>query len=304
MTGLFFPMFVLVVVNLFWAGSYTVAKFGLHSMNPLVLVYLRISISAIILVLFVVIRRDSWRIGYRDFALIALAGILTGACQWLVVTGIEMSRATDASLLYVFEPIWGIILAGIILRERISLTTVIAFLIVVVGLVRLSDLDLSTLKWTAGAGIGIGNILIVIGLLCESLFTIVLKPVARRRPPALVMAIALAFATTMLSVPMAGHMNELGRLRFSDILVIGYLAVICTALGYSAWVWVMRRVPVNVMYFTLFIQPITGPFIACVALGEKIDARIIVGGAFLIFGMIVAVFGYAISNRREVAISM
>jgi len=291
------PIFILIVINLLWAGSYTVVKFGVDSMDPLVLAWLRVSISAVILLLWTLCRRHSFRMGLRDWITILFAGILTGATHWMVITGINMSHATDASLLYVFEPVGGIILAGIILRERIRITTIAALVIIIAGMMYLSNFRAMASEVGHGS-FGLGNVLIVTGLLCESLFTIILKPVAGRRPATLVMAIALLGATAFLSIPMAGHFQEIGLPGKSDFLVLAYLTVVCTVVAYSAWVWSLKHVPVNVMYFTLFITPIAGPLIAMAALGEQIDSRVIIGGAFLIIGMSIAVSGYLRAARR------
>ena len=82
------------------------------------------------------------------------------------------------------------------------------------------------------------------------------------------------------------------------IAAIAYLSVICTVVGYTLWVEVMKHVPVGVMLFTVFVQPVVGPFIAAAALGEPIDGRILTGGAFLIGGMLVSVVGHLRAAKK------
>ena len=295
---------ILVVINLLWAGSYTVSKFGMNTMDPLVLVYLRILFSFLIMAGWVAIKRYSIKLGRRDLIRICAAGFMTGLSQYLIVKGISLSYATDASLLYVFEPIGGIILAGLILKEKLRWSTGIALFLVLIGLGRLANFDSAAFGF-GKHGVGLGNLLIVIGLLCESLFSILLKPIAHKRPAPLVMAIAFFTAVLLLSFPMAGRIDRLTALNMNDILVLIYLVVICSVIGYTLWVKTMGKLPVSLMYFSLFVQPIAGPFIAAATIGEKIDERVIAGGMFLVAGMLIAVLGYLglFRKRKRILLS-
>ncbi|MBT3182149.1 MAG: DMT family transporter [Deltaproteobacteria bacterium] len=282
---------ILVVINLLWAGSYTVSKFGMNTMDPLVLVYLRILFSFLIMAGWVIVKRYSFKMERKDLLKIAAAGLMTGISQYLIVKGISLSYATDASLLYVFEPVSGIILAGLILKEKLNWSTGVALLLVLIGLGRLANFDTAAFGFGEN-GIGFGNLLIVIGLICESFFSIILKPIAHKKPAPLVMAIAFFTAVIFLSFPMAGRLDKLTALNLNDMLVMTYLVVICSVVGYTFWVKTMGKLPVSLMYFVLFVQPIAGPFIASATIGERIDDRVIAGGVFLLSGMLVAIVGY------------
>lgn len=294
---------LLAVMNLFWAGSYSVMKYGLASLDPLSLVFWRLSIGFIILAGWIAIRRYDLRIGWRDGLRVASSGICIAISSYLTVIGVEMSHASDASLLYVFEPVWAIILACIFLKERMLMSTILGLVIAIAGLVRLSGFDIAT-GGLPDSGVGLGNALIVIGLMSEGLFSIMLKPASKRRPVVVLLAGVLLVASLTLAIPMHFKNGFSLAIDRAGIFSIGYLAVICTALGYSVWVAVLRHVPLSVMEFTIFIQPIAGMLIATAALGEPIDNRVIWGGALCIAGMAVAVTGhirYAKKNGRALA---
>jgi len=283
---------LLAMMNLFWAGSYAVIKYGLEGMDPLALVFWRLVFGLLILLAWISMRGSSLRLGRGDLFRISLAGLLLASSSLLTVTGIEMSNATDASLLYAFEPVWGIILASIILKERFLITTAAGLVLVLAGLVRLSGLDISAALWTGPGVVGVGNLIVVAGLLTESFFTIVLKPVAKERDAAVIFAGVLAVAVAALAVPVGVRGDLSLPASGRSLFAIAYLSVICTAMGYTLWVAMMRHIPVNVMLFTIFIQPVAGALIATFALGEAIDGRLIAGGALLMAGMAIAVVGH------------
>lgn len=288
----------LVAMNLLWAGSYVVVKVGLFSLDPLALIFWRFAVAGAILVSWVAIRRTPVTMRRRDALRILLAGVMLGLSNWLWVSGINLSNASDASLLYVFEPIWGILLASIILRERVRPTTIAGLLLVLVGLAALSNFDLAAFGVDEG-GVGLGNLLVILGLVCEGFFSIILKPMTRRVPATVTTAGVLVVALVVIAVAVAARGELPSPTGTGAFLSIGYLAVVCTVIGYTLWVEVMKHVPVGVMLFTIFIQPVVGPFIAWAALGEAIDRRIITGGALLLGGMLVTVIGHIRANRRD-----
>jgi len=288
---------ILVVMNLFWAASYAVIKYGLGSMDPLALVFWRLAIGLAVVAGWIFFNGSSLKLDRRDAIRIAFAGIFLAASSFLTVTGIEMSNATDASLLYVFEPVWGIILASLILKERFLVSTGIGLAFVLAGLLGLSGFDLGALVGAGDGGVGLGNVIMVIGLLSESLFTIVLKPVARRRGAPVVFAAVLLVAVATLAVPLGARGEFTIPISGRSMFAIAYLSVICTAMGYTLWVAVMRHVPVNVMLFTIFIQPVAGMLIAWATLGEALDVRLMIGGSFLMAGMAIAVAGHVLTER-------
>lgn len=284
---------VLAGMNILWACSSVAAKFGLQSLDPMALVFWRFASALAILLGWLILRhrRSGVGIARRDVARIVAAGLLLGASNWLWVTGIQHSYATDAALLYVVEPMWGIVLAGIILREKILWTTFAGFGCVLFGLAALSGFDLGSFGFSKN-NVGFGNLLVVLGLLAEGGFSIVLKPLACRIPAPVTTASVLAVALTVIAATLASRSAIPVPADAKAILAIGYLSIICTVIGYTLWMHVMRHVPVGIMLFTIFIQPLAGPVIAAVTLGEPLDARVFTGGALLLSGMAIAVGGH------------
>lgn len=289
---------ILSGMNLLWACSYVVMKIGLEELDPLALIFWRFAVALLVFFIIIAIKRPSFRLARNDVARIVAAGLVLGASSWLSVVGLDLSHATDASLLYVFEPIWGILLASIILRERVRWTTIAGLVLVLVGLGALSNFDLRAFG-IGGGGAGLGNLLVVLGLVCEGFYSVTLKPMARRAPALVTTAGALLVALAVISIPIASRGAPAIPAGPSALFSIAYLSLICTVVGYTLWVHVMKHVPVGVMLFTIFVQPVAGPFIAAAALGEAIDARVITGGAFLIAGMAVAVAGHVRQERRR-----
>lgn len=294
------PQFILiaflVVMNFIWSGASSVIKFYLVSIDGASLIFWRFAVALVALLIWVFAARVPLKIDKKSAARILAAGLLFGISNLLWVMGIDLSRASHASLLFVFEPIWGIILACIVLKEKIKAPVIFGFILVIIGLFVLSNFNFGAFGFENGA-MALGNILITVSLMCEGTFSVVLKPASARVHPVLVMTLVLAAAELMMGALCAAR----GKLMLPSagfLPAIIYLSIICTVIGYTLWVFVMKNVPVSAMFFTIFIQLLSGPFIAHLLLGEKIDSRLLTGGVILLAGMSVAVFG-GIGRKTE-----
>lgn len=292
---------LLAGMNILWSASYAIAKYGLGSLDPLSFIFWRFLIAEAAFLTWFAISRPSLKVRRADLLRIAAAGLLLGASNWLWVEGLALSQATDAALLFVFEPIWGIVLASIFLKEKLLPSTLVGLILVFLGLLALSEFDLRAFGLSNGRA-GWGNLLFVAGLFCEGSFSVVLQPLVRRVAPEIMMAGTTLVLLAVIGVPIAVRGSLLLPAEQGAWLSLGYLGLVCTVAGYTLWVKAMQRVPLVVMLFTIFIQPLAGPLVAAVGLGEKIDGRVIDGGALLLSGMAVAVVGHLRFRRRETTI--
>jgi drug/metabolite transporter (DMT)-like permease len=68
-------------------------------------------------------------------------------------------------------------------------------------------------------------------------------------------------------------------------LLMAYLVVICTVVGYMVWFVVIRETEVNVTVLTVFLQPVVGLGIAMLALGESLRWSQLWGSAVIVMGL-------------------
>jgi len=288
---------LLVLMNVLWAGSYSVMKLGLSNLSAVTIVFSRFFISFVFLLPFVIVTWRRINLSKKNILFVLAAGFLIGISHWLELAGVNDSHATDASLLYVFEPIGGIFAVSIFLKEKLRVSSIVALLIALFGFASLANFNLSL--FISKNSFAFGNLLIVIAMVGLVLVSMVLKYSSEVASPIHVMFAATAVASLVLVFPVYPHFRELADINSSGVFSILYLAIGCTMFGYIAWIASMKRLPLNVMYFTIFIQPIAGPFIAFVILGERISINQLIGGGILILSMMIAVFGYLKGNQIE-----
>lgn len=272
-------------------------KLATGNLHPLAIVFWRMLIAGFLLSAWCLIRGYSWRIARQDLLRMIAVGLLSATAHLLVVWGVSYSHAADASLLYVVEPTWGILLATIVLKERFSRWMGFSIALILIGVVLMTLTSQEVWgEWT-GRMVSLGNLIIVAGLLCEGSFSVAIRPVVDRYPAPLTLTVMLISCVFFLFLPtlfMAPRFIPIGLGEWSQV---AYLAIFCSVVGYLGWIVIMRRVPVNVMYFTIFIQPISGPAIAWMVLGERLTSEMILSGSFLITGLLIAITSH-LSSRR------
>lgn len=288
---------ILIGMNVIWSGSYVAVKLGLASMPPLTLIFWRMGISAAILILWIIIRRIPLCLDMKGVIRMVVLGVIIAGSHILWVTGLKYTNASDASLLYTFEPIWGVILASIFLKERFRMAMGVGLVFSLTGLVILSDISLSTIDQLFMASVALGNLLVVAGLFFESMFSVIAKPLADRYQAIVVIAGALLITEMVLAVPVALNGGFVFPVNVGTVGILLYLSVPCTVIGFVLWVKIMQHLPVNVMCYTIFVQPLAGPIIASIALGEILNGRIVSGGAFLLAGVCIAVGSHIRAHR-------
>ena len=267
---------IAMLVPLTWGFGFTFAKSGLGHFPPLLLMGMRFTLAALILVWFVPVPRGYlWTTCWISFIAATLQYGLT-------FSGLALMQATPAVLLVQSEVIFGVIIAALILGEKPnmqqSLGIVIAFggILVIMGAPALEgQMFGATLVLVGGVFWALGQVLI------------------RRLDGALG-----GFQLTAWLGIMAGPQMLLGSLLIdgnpmpaiseaplSAWLTVLYLGLIMTVIGYSAWYYVLARYPVPVVMPLLLLLPVASILAAISLLGEEPDAKVLAGGLVVIFGV-------------------
>ncbi len=270
-------------MNILWSASYSAIKYSLDFFAPLQLLVVRFLLSAIVLAFF------SYKYGFRQPKKIilrcALLGLVIAVAHGLGALGINLSHATDGAIIYAMEPISAIIFARIILKERMDARKLLALIIALTGFAILSDVLSKDIFHNL---ILIGNFIMLIGIIVDGLYSPVAKPIVEKCPARIAMMYTLFFASIYL-VPFAllspvKHQTFTWQVGAS----IFYLTVICTAIGWTFWMFCLKKFPVNAIALTVFLQPVFGPIISHFTLGEQISSRTWFGGGVILCGVLVA----------------
>lgn len=289
-------MFYLIFLNVLWAASYSAMKWGLESLAPMHLLFGRYLVAAIVLFFF-----SLGQLKFVDKKLLAktaLVGLIMAVAHALSMWGLNKSFAADASILYAFEPISAIIFARILLKEKMDIYRFLAIALAVIGFVILSDINFK--NFLANFTF-IGNFVMVVGVFGEGLFSPVAKSVVDKYPPKLVMTLALIWGTLFLLPIVLMTPAKSGLFSFKAMASVFYLAIVCMAIGWTAWMHFLKKYPVNMIAPTVFVQPVVGPFIAYFSIGEKIGTRVWIGGGIILVAVLLSMAKRKVTEQELIS---
>ncbi len=278
-------LILLVVMNFFWAGTYSAFKSLAPHLDAGGVATLRFGLAAVVLLVC-----WPWLPGRaprgRDLVKTVVMGVLVFVCApRLQVAGVQRGQASDAAVLIALEPLITSVAAAIFLREHIGPRRWLGFGLGLTGVVLMAEVwkpDFHLPGLTA-------NALFVSSFVCEAACSIMGQPLIRRWGLVKVLGIALA-AAAVVNCGIDGRPTFLAAQQLSPAAwgLVLYLALICTLAGYLVWFVVIRETEVNVTVLTLFIQPVVGLLIATVALKETLRWGQLWGSLAIFLGLVIA----------------
>jgi drug/metabolite transporter (DMT)-like permease len=284
-----FSWFLLILANVLWACSYVAAKFVLRDISVNMMNALRMIISAMVLLPLLIALRKELNLTRRDLpqlALLATVGIVMA--KTLEFGGLAFSTASDVALLITSESIFTAVLSWLLLRERFKPLTGFALLLGLVGVYLIVERSLLPNIPPGGGALRIlGDLLVILGLICEAFYTVRGKALLVKHPPLLITSAAIV-GSAIVWVPLAGGevlYSGWHPLSLTAWLGLGWLAIMSTVVAYLAWFKGLEKVDGSAAASTLFIQPLLGTILAIMLLNDQLLPTTIIGGILIVISV-------------------
>ncbi len=185
--------------------------------------------------------------------LCALTGVALN--QLMFFHGLMRTSPLNASIIMVATPILVLVLAGVLLKERITWTKMIGVLLGAAGALVL------VLAKPAGAGTGataFGDLFILVNASSYGLFLVLVKPLMRKYRAVTIMAWCFLFGLLMV-LPFGWQ--EFGAVRWAALTpvhlwALGFVVVMVTFVSYLMNTWAMAYVTPTVVGAYIYMQPV------------------------------------------------
>ena len=260
-------LILLLLANLAWGCVYPAYKIlGAH-LSPGGIVTLRFGLAALcFLPAWPFLRGPAPR--GRDLFNACLMGVfLFVVGQRLQAYANQVGTAGNSAVLMAIAPLLTTVAAAVFLRERIGPRRLAGFFLGICGVALLNRVWRTDFQLAGLAP----SLIFISSFVCETGYSIVGKPIVTRASEAKSVAVTL-FAGTAANLLLDGPqtLRAARTLPFSAWGLLFALAIICTVLGYTLWLVVIRKCPVNVAALTIFAQSVFGVLIAALWLNEKL----------------------------------
>ncbi len=276
--------------TILWSTVFPLVRIFPTDISPVELSFWRWLFTFLCLLPFVLAAlKTQWRLILKNWRWLAPAGILgLAAYSLLMFEAGHTTNATNMSLFAATAPISMAILSRIVFKEKFIWTQVIGLAIAVFGVLMLvlqGDFSLLTqLEFT------VGDIWMLLAASLFAVYSILIRQRPEQMSQKLCMAGMMGFALVVLC-PLMGMvaMDPFYQLpRTSALLVILYIAVIPTLIGYLLWNRSVEHIGAaraGVVYYSI---PLFSSIEAVYLLNEQIELSQVIGGILIIGGILLS----------------
>lgn len=266
-----------------WGAGAVMSKGVLGYLPPLTLLVVQLVASLTFLWTVIAIQRSRVPLRRETFRL-SLIGVLNpGLAYTFSLLGLSLTTASMSALLWAAEPILILGLAWFILRERLTRSLLACSLLAIIGVFLVIGANTSI----DSSGSFVGNLLILAGVCCCALYTVLTRRDASTLDPVLLLAVqetaALLWALLIWPVELgSGEMINLTAISSSAWLWAVVSGIVYYALAFWFYIIGLKRIPASLAGFFLNLIPIFAVGGAYLFLGERLAAVQWAGAALIL----------------------
>jgi drug/metabolite transporter (DMT)-like permease len=267
---------------LLWSSSYAVTKQVLEDVGPLTIGAIRFTLAALVLCVLARMNRHRVRPDAWQRRQLYLSGLL-GITVYFILenVGVDMSTASDASLIVATYPLMTMLLELVVFRTRMPLTRVTGVLLAAAG----AFLVVRNGAEVGGSSRWLGDILLLLGGLAWAGYNVLGKRASAGQD-----AVSVTYHQTLAGAAgfLLASLIEADDWRMPDATsssLLLHLAVACSVGAFLLYNYGLRRMASSVAVNILNLVPVFGVLGAVVINGESIRLAQMAGGAVIIAGV-------------------
>ena len=274
-------LLLFAAMSVIWGIPYLFIRIAVSDLSPVVLVFARTAVGALIL-LPIVVARGELRGLYKSWMpLLALAAVEIGV-PWLMLANAEQKITSSlAGLLISAVPLVGVVIATSLgNREHLRMGSIAGLLLGVIGVAAIVGFDLKASSGLALVEIGV----VVVGY---AVGPVIISRYLSGLPSMGVIAVSLT-ACAIVYAPVAALQWPRSVPPMDAIVSVAVLAVVCTALAFVLFFALIAETgPVRATVIT-YINPAVAAVLGVIVLHESFTFGMAVGFILVIGGSVLA----------------
>lgn len=276
---------MLILLSIFWGGSFFFVEIALRDFQPFTLVFLRVTLAALILIAVVYIRGQRMPASLRVWGAFLIMGALNNAIPFsLIVWGQTRIDSGVASILNATTPIFTVLLAHMLTSdERLTLKKFIGVLIGFLGVYIMMKPELKNgFSWR-----GLGQVAVIGAAVSYGFAGIFGKRLTKTSP--VVNSAGMLICSTILMFPLAIIIDSPWSLSPSieSVAAIFGIAIISTVMAYLLYFRILAAAGATNVLLVTFLIPISALLLGVGVLGEDIKVLEYIGMGCIFLGLIV-----------------
>ena len=287
----------MVLVSVLWGGNFAVSKFALVQFAPLPFSAFRFTLASGLM--FAIARRmGAWRpIPRRTFIGLAVLGVIGNTLyQAAFMTGLQDTSATTSAMIVAFLPVLVALLGTVFRIERTTLGVWAGVILGSIGVALV--VSAGGVDW--GSASLRGDLLVLFAVLCWAFYTVGIRKIGVGVDPMQITTITLAAGAAGLLLVGTPAMlrQDWAAVSLKTWSAVAYATIFALVVSYPIYNRAVQAIGSGRTALYNCLTPIVAMLIAWLTLGEVPTWLQVVGVAFVLGGVWVAIQG-KVGDGRE-----
>jgi drug/metabolite transporter (DMT)-like permease len=281
-----------ILLGLIWGSSFAWIKIAVAELPPATLVAWRMTLGAIGMVALLLAIRVPWpRVGRAWLPLAVMGAINAAVPIFLISWGEQFVDSGTAAVLNSLVPIFSLILAGLVLRtEPVTLLRVGGLVLGFIGAALLAGREFELRTDSSGL---IGALAVVLAAVSYAAGASYARYRIRSTHRYLVAAGTLVFAAIyMWGLALVTDGGVILPVQLDTIVAVLWLGILGSFVAYLLFFFLIEHLGATMASMVTYMFPVIGVAIGVVALGERMDASLLIGTALVVVGIIIVSLRY------------
>jgi drug/metabolite transporter (DMT)-like permease len=275
----------LLSANVIYAASYTIAKQVTDGpIPPLGLVLLRVSGAVILFWLtgLLIVKEKTELKDLPHLALLALVGVAIN--QMCFLKGLSLTSPISASIMMITTPILVVIIAALLLRERITFGRILG---IVLGFSGAVILMLGKVHTGVRKDNGWGDMFVFINALSWGCYLVLVKPMMMKYKTVTILRWVFLFGWFLVLPFGLSEFREIQWVALSgrDIFNVLFVVIATTFVAYLLNTYALKALSPSVVSAYIYLQPLLAAAIAIYAGSDHVDVLKAVSALLIFIGV-------------------
>lgn len=276
--------------NLIYGINYTVAKDVMPTyVTPNAFILIRVSGAVVLFWLLSLLLKKNEKIAKKDWVRIALAGLFGVAInQLFFFQGLNLTTPINAAIIMTMNPVMVMLIAAILLGNKITSKKAVGIFIGLCGAVLLSVYKNG--EWVLpsfSSNTVTGDALVLINAASYAVYLVLIKPLMVKYNPITLVKWVFTFGLVVV-IPFGGW--ELAAVDFGAIPpniwgAIAFVVIGTTFFAYLFNMYGLRKLSPSVVSIYIYLQPFLATMVALFLGSDQLSVTQLISASFVFFGV-------------------
>ena len=254
-----------------------------EGLNVNSVIFYRFIFASILLAIFMIIKKDSFYLKFKEIILLALLGLLFGISAISLFNSFLYMDAGLASTVLFIYPIFVAIIMALFFKEKNSIITILSIIFAFLGVVLLYESDGANLS-------NFGIFLVIVSSLCYAIYIVIINQYLK------ISALKVTFysmlfctITILIHSFFDSSLNIMPLINFNMWFYTLFLALVPTIISLLFLIKAIQIVGSTSASILGALEPLTAVLIGVYVFNEKITFWLVIGIVFILFGVLLIV---------------